>query len=58
VEALAEPLGGYYLWHAVRGELLRALGREAQAMAADRQALALTQNAAERTLLERRLGAV
>jgi predicted RNA polymerase sigma factor len=56
VEALADTLGRYHLFHATRGELLRRLGRAAEAQAADEAALRLTQNPAERALLRRRLG--
>ena len=56
VEALAAPLAGYHLFHATRGELLRELGRPADARAADARALELTRNPAERTLLQERLG--
>jgi RNA polymerase sigma-70 factor (ECF subfamily) len=55
VEALAGALSGYHLFHATRAELLRALGRTADAHAADERALELTENPAERALLERRL---
>jgi len=55
VDALAGQLGGYHLFHATRAELLRALGRTADARAADERALELTENPAERALLERRL---
>jgi len=55
VDALAGELGGYHLFHATRAELLRALGRPADARAADERALELTENPAERALLERRL---
>ncbi len=57
VDLLAHQLDRYHLFHATRGELLRALGRPAEARAADRRALALTENPAERALLERRLRA-
>jgi len=43
------------LFHATRGELLRALGRHEEARSAVRRALALATNAAERDLLQRRL---
>jgi predicted RNA polymerase sigma factor len=56
VDNLAESLCRYHLFHATRGELLRALGRTAEAQAADEAALELTQNPAERALLWRRLG--
>ena len=55
VDALSRELGGYHLFHATRAELLRALGRPADARAADASALELTENPAERALLERRL---
>ena len=48
----------YYLYHAVRADLLRRLGRTAEATAAYRAALAQTDNAAESSLLERRLEAI
>jgi len=38
-----------------RAELLRELGRDAEARVALRRALGLTNNPAERTLIERRL---
>ncbi|MGO9164491.1 MAG: RNA polymerase sigma factor [Streptosporangiaceae bacterium] len=44
-------LDDYYLLHAVRADLLRRLGRPADAAAAYEAALARTQNAAERTFL-------
>ncbi len=55
VEALAEPLAAYHLFHAARAELLTSLGRDAEAARANRQALALTSNDAERRLLTQRL---
>jgi RNA polymerase sigma-70 factor (ECF subfamily) len=55
IEPLAERLDGYHLFHAARGELLRRLGRAAEARAADLRALPLTDNPAERRLLEQRL---
>ena len=51
VDALADELDGYHLFHATRGELLRALGRPDDARAADERALELTENPAERALL-------
>jgi RNA polymerase sigma-70 factor, ECF subfamily len=47
-------LGGYHLYHAIRADLLRRLGRAEQAAAAYDAALALTGNAAERGFLARR----
>ncbi len=55
VDALAGQLDGYHLFHAVRGELLRQLGRDGDARAADRRALELTANVAERAILLDRL---
>jgi RNA polymerase sigma-70 factor, ECF subfamily len=45
----------YHYLHATRGELLRRLGRTAEARDAFRRALALVHDDAERRLLERRL---
>jgi RNA polymerase sigma factor (sigma-70 family) len=55
VDALAGPLDRYHLYHATRAELLRDLGRPADARRADERALRLTGNPAERALLEQRL---
>jgi RNA polymerase sigma-70 factor (ECF subfamily) len=44
----------YYLFHAIRADLLRRLGRDAEAAAAYSAAGELTENAAERDFLERR----
>lgn len=55
VDALGDRLSSYRLWHAVRGGLLRELARTDEANAADRAALALTGNEAERRLLLARL---
>ena len=44
-------LGGYYLFHAIRADLLRRLGRAAEADAAYDRAIARTGNAAERAYL-------
>lgn len=56
VDDLEPALAGAHLWHAVRASLLRELGRDDEALAADLRALELTANAAERRLIERRLG--
>jgi RNA polymerase sigma-70 factor (ECF subfamily) len=56
VDALGEALDNYYLFHATRAELLRDLGRDAEARVALARALELTANPAERALLQRRLG--
>jgi RNA polymerase sigma-70 factor (ECF subfamily) len=55
IEPLAPRLDGYHLFHAARGELLRRLDRQDEARDADRRALALTDNPAERRLLKARL---
>jgi RNA polymerase sigma-70 factor, ECF subfamily len=46
-------LDGYHLFHAIRADLLRRLGREAEAARAYEAAIALTENVAERAFLER-----
>ncbi|HTX37821.1 MAG TPA: DUF6596 domain-containing protein [Bryobacteraceae bacterium] len=48
-------LDAYYLFHAARADLLRRLGRNAEASAAYRRAAALAANRVEREFLERRL---
>ena len=48
-------LDSYYLYHAIRADLLRRLGRTAEAALAYQAALDRTQNAAERDLLAARL---
>jgi RNA polymerase sigma factor (sigma-70 family) len=55
LEPLAARLDGYHLYHAARAELLRRTGDPEAARDADRRALALTDNPAERRLLEGRL---
>lgn len=55
VDTLALDLDRYHLFHATRAELLRELGRTDEARLADRRALELTENPAERALLQRRL---
>ena len=55
VDALADRLDGYHLFHATRAELLTALGRDDEADAANTRALELTTNDAERRLLTTRL---
>ena len=54
--ALKDDLDRYHLYHATRAELRRALGRPEEARTADRRALELTDNPAERALLAARLG--
>jgi RNA polymerase sigma-70 factor (ECF subfamily) len=48
-------LGGYHLFHAIRADLLRRLGRDAEAALAYEAAIARTENAVERDFLRRRL---
>jgi len=48
-------LGGYHLFHAIRADFLRRLGRNAEAARAYEAAIARTDNSAERRFLERRL---
>jgi RNA polymerase sigma factor (sigma-70 family) len=55
LDALADTLDRYPLFHATKAELLRDLGREASASAADRRARDLTTNPAQQALLDRRL---
>jgi RNA polymerase sigma factor (sigma-70 family) len=55
VNDLAISLGGYYLFHATRAELLDEMGEGALAREARLRALELCQNQAERALLERKL---
>ena len=55
VDALADRLDGYHLFHATRAELLVGLGRDDEAAAANARALQLTTNDAERRLLSTRL---
>jgi RNA polymerase sigma-70 factor (ECF subfamily) len=47
-------LGRYYLFHAIRADLLRRLGREAAAAEAYEAAIAHTENTAERAFLRRK----
>jgi RNA polymerase sigma-70 factor (ECF subfamily) len=51
-------LHDYYLFHAIRADLLRRLGRGGEAAMAYAAAIARARNAAERDFLERRLGEV
>lgn len=53
--ALVDQLGldGYYLYHATRADLLRRLGRPAEAGVAYGEAIARTANSAERDFLQR-----
>ncbi|MGH3269721.1 MAG: DUF6596 domain-containing protein, partial [Trebonia sp.] len=53
VDAL--DLDGYQYWHSTRGELLRRMGRAAEARAAYRRALDLAASVPERRYLQRRI---
>jgi RNA polymerase sigma factor (sigma-70 family) len=55
VDELTADLDDYRLFHAVRAELLTAVGRTAEARSANERALALAANPAERELIARRL---
>jgi RNA polymerase sigma-70 factor, ECF subfamily len=52
VDAL--DLGAFHLFHAIRADLLRRLGRRAEAASAYEAAIELAENAAERAFLQRR----
>ena len=54
VDGLSPGLDGYHVFHAVRADLLRRLGRSSEAALSYEAAIARTGNAAERTFLERR----
>ncbi len=56
VDGLA--LDGYYLFHAIRADLLRRLGRNAEAAQAYDAAIACIENVTERAFLQRRLQAL
>ena len=47
-------LGGFYLFHAIRADLLRRLGRNDEAALAYDEAITRTENATEREFLQRR----
>ncbi len=55
LDDLAGLLEDYHLYHASRAELLRELGEPGRARDADRRALELTANPAERAVLQQRL---
>ena len=57
VDGMNDELDRYHLYHATRAALLRDLGRTEEARDADRRALALTDNPAERALLMERIEA-
>lgn len=55
LDPLAARLDSYHLFHAARAQMLRRLGRSADAAREDRTAVELTSNPAERSLLRRRI---
>src|SRR5512133_2243231 len=55
LDALAGALAGDHLFHSTRAQLLRDLGRATAARVADERPLGLTENLAERALLEQTL---
>jgi RNA polymerase sigma-70 factor, ECF subfamily len=55
---LEDELDGYHLLHAARADLLRRLGRNAEAAASYARSLELTRQPAERAFLEGRLAEV
>lgn len=54
IEGLAESLDGYHAYHATRADLLRRVGRSAEARTAYERAIALAGNPAEQAYLSRR----
>jgi RNA polymerase sigma-70 factor, ECF subfamily len=54
-QVVALDLGTHHLFHAIRADLLRRLGRMVEAQAAYERAIALTENAAEQRFLRSRL---
>jgi RNA polymerase sigma-70 factor (ECF subfamily) len=55
IDALASDLDRFYLFHAIRADLLRRLGLDEQAAASYRHAIERCENDAERDFLRRRL---
>jgi RNA polymerase sigma-70 factor (ECF subfamily) len=58
VDALSPALDDLHLFHSTRADLLRRLGREAEAAIAYERAIELAANDAQRSFLERRLAGV
>ena len=54
VDRLRDPLDGYHVYHAVRADLLRRLGRDGEARTAYDRAIDLAGNTAETAFLTRR----
>ena len=55
---LADRLDGYHPFHAAQGDVLRRLGRRADALVAYRRAVRLAPTSAERAFLKRRIGEI
>jgi RNA polymerase sigma-70 factor, ECF subfamily len=55
VDALAEPLAQYHLWHASRADLLRRMGRTSEALESYENARKFTQNESELRFLAARI---
>ena len=55
LDRLIGRLDSYHLFHAARAQMLRRVGRSAEAAREDRTAVELTSNPAERSLLRRRI---
>jgi len=55
IDTLSGELEGYHLFHSARADLLRRLGRDAEAADAYQRAMELASNPAERAFLEGRL---
>lgn len=58
IDAVADPLDGYHLLHATRGEMLDRMGRRDEAVEALRRATSLAAADAERRFLDRRIAAL
>jgi RNA polymerase sigma-70 factor (ECF subfamily) len=58
VDALEADLGDYHLLHSARGDMLRRLGRDQDALVAYRRALELATGESERRFLEGRISAL
>jgi RNA polymerase sigma factor (sigma-70 family) len=56
IDEMSDELDRYHLYHATRAAFLRELDRPEEAREADRRALTLTDNPAERALLLERIG--
>lgn len=50
-----DQMKNYYLWHAIKGELLSEVGNHEEAIASIHEAISLTDNQAEKTFLEEKI---